>query len=685
MRVSFFLLSVYLLSATYGARAFADDSRTLSAQRIVQAVQEASDATVTGVPTSHVGVADYGNLAFTYDSAVMAMVLWNNGDSARAQKMLDHFADRLRRAKKVIGDKADANHVYGITKQYAAHGQTTVGLINAVDTADDSPAGRSILEFFTTPGPTSFVIFSFLQVDAQRYRDVAVQLGEVLLAMQGEDGGVVDGDRAPNKVHTEPHVDAYAAFVMLAQVTGEARWREAAVKAKQWYDRHVVDLAQTKLYQGVWNGSVNDVQAEDVYAWSLASPITDDWTADTRYAFCKKLLANFLVRTRVALPNGTSRGLYLVDFTIPDDPKTVAVRGGVHPVGSVEWTAGAVQALQKSAIVLAQKGDTLRAGELKAYAELLVTSCFDAMYALSENGGLISFYASAQNVEVGPFGAIKKGSDAGWKTPYFFVVKDGRDMLRGGSLIGAWTMFPYRGFSPFVRGVPYAKVYDAIVVSVETETAAQRMFDETTAARTAVERPATEMPSGNAMTIVEPREYNKKMWAAIERARAAGNVPAARECYLEARSWAQKVLDEKDWVANAEKENALKKKRVGGLISYPWGQVSAKNRGELHDKILGYPLLNECGAAYWAMITTALHLGEEEKIPVYFEEMCRVALLHQIPAVIERDDEKLINGYWNAVQAFTNSSYPDMDSLAVRKILKAKFTEEEMEKMTKGL
>jgi len=60
-------------------------------------------------------------------------------------------------------------------------------------------------------------------------------------------------------------------------------------------------------------------------------------------------------------------------------------------------------------------------------------------------------------------------------------------------------------------------------------------------------------------------------------------------------------------------------------------------------------------------------------------------LLHQIPAVIERDDEKLINGYWNAVQAFTNSSYPDMDSLAVRKILKAKFTEEEMEKMTKGL
>ena len=55
------------------------------------------------------------------------------------------------------------------------------------------------------------------------------------------------------------------------------------------------------------------------------------------------------------------------------------------------------------------------------------------------------------------------------------------------------------------------------------------------------------------------------------------------------------------------------------------------------------------------------------------------------PAVIERDDERLINGYWNAVQAFTNSSYPDADSLAVRKILKEKITKEAIEKMTKGI
>ncbi|MBP7088584.1 MAG: hypothetical protein KBB01_04720, partial [Candidatus Omnitrophica bacterium] len=135
----------------------------------------------TNLSPSHWNHPGYQKLAFIYDKAIDALVLKACGYQNEAEKILDYFAFKLHIARDEITRRADSNNVYGILKLFKPKESSDklVGLVNAVDITSFRRQGRGRLEFWTTPGPISFMIFAMLGVNADKYKDTALTLGEV--------------------------------------------------------------------------------------------------------------------------------------------------------------------------------------------------------------------------------------------------------------------------------------------------------------------------------------------------------------------------------------------------------------------------------------------------------------------------------------------------------------------------
>lgn len=304
----------------------------------------------TNLSPSHWGHPGYENLAFLYDKAVDALVLKSAGRQKDAEAILDYIVGRFNIPIQQVIEGADTNSIYGILKLVRSDGKMLKSPINSIDINSSRPQGAGILEFWTTPGPLSFLIFALLHVNESKYKDTAVELGEVLAAMQGKDGGVRDGDRAADKVHTEPHIDAFSAFLMLYKATGDDIWKGRADAAYEWFQKNVYHPKEGIIDQGLWAGRRSDIFAEDVYAWTMAGPAGDRMPAAILRRLTDNLLKESLSKITVVLPDGAVKTVILVDFTDPNDPRVIDARGGFHPMGSVEWTGGAILALQKNAV-----------------------------------------------------------------------------------------------------------------------------------------------------------------------------------------------------------------------------------------------------------------------------------------------------------------------------------------------
>ncbi|MBF0570164.1 MAG: hypothetical protein HQL18_05275 [Candidatus Omnitrophica bacterium] len=592
-------------------------------QKVAQSILDLSDPK-TGLALSHLGHPGFGDVAFLYDKAVDALVLKASGDQVDAEKILDYFAERLRIPAGEVRKYADANGVYGILKLIpSVDDPWAIGLVNAVKVSSSEREGEAKVEYWSTPGPLAFMAIAFLHVNKEKYRAEALMMGEALLAMQRADGAITDGDRAPGNVNTEPHMDAFAVFLQLFELTKDPKWQAAAEKAWVWFERNIYQAESGTIYRNKQGESPSGIFATDTYSWTMAGPAGDRMTLPGLERLTEQMLRQGLSRVTLELPDGKTKTLTLVDFADAKDMRITADRGGVRPMGSVEWIGGVILALQKNAVRFWQSEDEAeraKARHFKALAEYFQAEAMKSFYHLDGMKGLMSFYATGQWVATGH----------GWKTPYFYV-KDptGKPAIKGGSLIGAWPILPLNRQNPFYLDDHYGAVYERIPLARTDRAEAEVYVASLVADRSKVEIVPDQMAS-DVDDMPELWRYNQNMFLSFN----AGD-------YYAAILWAEKIVKDAAWVRMAQDQQKRKAREVGGLVEYPWGTPLADAK-DAKRAIQRYGVLNEVGAAMWGLAVSNFRLGNETQAKAWIRSLIETAPYHQIYAPNGP-------GFWNAL------------------------------------
>ena len=606
----------------------------------------------THLPPSHWGHPGFDDLAYLYDASVGALILHAAGHQMEAQALLDYLDRRIKIPFEEVQEWADTNGIYGIMKLFDAvepEGEIPATVRVPINGLHRNPArhlrhqGRGLGEPLSTPGPVSFLLYAMAQVNPTHYAESIQILGTALRAMQAADGGVRDGDRMPDAVHTEPHVDAASAFLIASDhPMGSVPWPDPAERAWEWFRDHVLDLENGVIYQG-WRyesgdpGEPSTIFATDAHSWTMAGPFGDriaqEFGLEALRQLSLTLLHRGLVEITWTLPDGSLRTRLLFDFTDPTGPELTrpivddhrhpdygVARGGYHPLGSTEWTAGVVLAFQKNAVRSWEAGDQETAEWFKALADALEAEVGGSFYTV--NGVTISEYATGHNVATGH----------GWRTPlaYFWTqTPEGDDLVQGGSPVGGWIVLPTQGVNPFILNDVYRDIYDQIPSTPLTEAQALLRAELRHESFTEQPLPLPEIPP-SAPIIEEPGEHNRKMFEAFD----SGD-------YEGAIFWAGRVISETNWIALAHRDQNLKREEIGGIIYYPW-ETQPEQVPCIDRKIWRYPLLNEVGVAMWGLAASYFELEDYEATKRWMPRIIEEVPYHQIYAPNGP-------GYWNAL------------------------------------
>jgi len=658
------------------------EDRGVSVTDIADGIQKLMDPN-TGLPPSHMGHPGYENLAYLYDLSVDALILNADGRQKAAEIILDYFDKRLQIPLTEAQKSADANQVYGILKLLKAIDPKKIGQsmvvapINAINRTSTRRQGEGQLEFFTTPGPISWLIFAMSDVNRIKYAKTITLLDRTLRAMQDSAGGIHDGDRLPRNVHTEPHVDASDAFIMTSSqadsvaallmaantLIDRTPWPEAAERGWQWFKNHVFDPIRGIINQGYGPGGPSTTHATDAYTWTMGGAFGDriqkEYGLEALKRLSLELLHRGLVQVTWTRPDGVTKTSLLLDFSDPTEPALMrpvvtdpqhpdfgVARGGYHPAGSPEWTGGGVTCFQKNAVRCWKAGDREGAIWFKALAIALEAETDGCFYTI--DGVTMTVYATGQNI----------GTAHGWVMPLYYVITpQGEALVRGGSTVGGWIVLPKKGRNPFIQNDDYKEIYDQIPDTPVSE--AIEILRKELRHKPFTEKPLVKIPESTP-GLVEARVYNDNMWNAFN-----------RSDYTEAIRWANKTMAEQDWVNMAKRQNEEKAGEIGGLIDYQWGQTFPNNESPIHDAIWKYPLLNELATAMWGMAASNNKLGNREETKRWIRRIINEVPLHQIahtrynPATGKND---LIDGYWNGIVSMEGGEMGDLYDEVLREI-----------------
>ena len=423
-----------------------------------------------------------------------------------------------------------------------------------------------------------------------------------LIAMQRKDGGVVRGTMNQTKVDSEPHFDAFALFSALEKRTGgkaKAKWKKARKAAQAWGKKNVVQA--NYVFQGVSDTKgPNKEFAVDGQTWTFIGPYGDAQSGATLERYANTVLQKALVEVTFPLTDKkTITTTRLVDFTDPTSRESKRLRDGVHAQGTPEWTGGHILFEQKTAVAYYREGNMKKAAFRKAIAEILEDNAAKIIYRLPGHEGLFTIYSSGQWIQTGPFDERPDGTKGGWNTPYRLFVDDSGRTHLGASQIGAWWILPALGVNLLNPGDNYFVDYQKIKVRNADKKAAQAYINKLVGKPGKSYTEAT-IPEGIKMNAVlpEPGNYNGKMWDAFN----AGDWDTVIE-------WANKVVEEKEWIRLAAEGQKQKAKEVGGMIQYRWDTTYPKNDHPLHHAIWNYPLLNEVAVAYFALAAANFEKG----------------------------------------------------------------------------
>ncbi len=352
----------------------------------------------TGLVASFEGDKDIASWAFTYDLALLIQAYTQFEDFGRAKKILDFFAHQAKREDGWF--------------------------LNAYYVSDGGPA-----EFIMHSGPNIWVglaVMQYMQKTQDRsYLDLAQSIASTIIKIQNKDadGGIVGGPQV-EWYSTEHNLDAYAFFNMLARVTGEKIYFQAAQKAVNW----IVENTYNRQDLPVKRGKGDSTIATDTYAWSIAAigPQKLQELGMDPDKILEFVEENCSAEVNFLRPN--NRGVKIKGFDFA--PQQHAARGGVV---SSEWTAQMIVSYKIMEDFYAKKGDTPKADNYKKKAEMYLSELGNMIISSSSPSGQGEGclpYATQEHVDTGH----------GWMTP---------KGSHTGSVSGtAYTLFAYYGFNP---------------------------------------------------------------------------------------------------------------------------------------------------------------------------------------------------------------------------------------------
>lgn len=578
----------------------------------------------TELPLSHPGsiVTDQGKVVLTYDIGLTLMLMATTGQKALGQRMVDYIRAQYKRDVRDLWSSADkSTGINGFIRVLRALGRKPVkGIINGIDATE---VNNGILEYWVDVGPQAWLGIGMLHLDPDRNFEFALQIGEFILTLQDDDGGILAGpmevdietdigqSRRFRKKHTEHNISTYTFFGLLIE-SAKKKGRSDVVKRFTKSRKRVAGWMVAKsygndpeghpyFYQGVWYGRSNRIPespyATDTNTWPAAfgleaiSPVRAE-------AAVKSVERHSLVKIRYHRPDGKTVDIIGVDFSDPSQQVIKRVRGGYHPMVSPEWTGGMILAYYRLAAHFWQADEKEKAIKYKAKGDALLSFIWDM--GITEGGVFKVPYASAQGVEVGH----------GWKTP--IGAKAG--------LASIFIVFAAEGFFPSETdgGLIIRKILAQIPSTVSTE--ARKMLQG------AVRR-ATYEEFNKAPKVLTAEEeaggaqafhFTGKAWDALN-----------RKAYREAIKWADEVIKIGDWQKIALRQQQIKKEH-GGIYEWNWGKARhADNEGwniiEAHNWAL-----NHFAVAHWIKSMAYMHLGEKEKAKGRIKEIFRRYSLAQI-------------------------------------------------------
>jgi hypothetical protein len=352
----------------------------------------------TGLVMSFEGDKDIANWGFTYDQALLVEAYTQFSDFARANKILNFFAK----------DAARDNGWF----------------LNAYYINDGGPA-----EFVMNSGPNIWLGIAIMQYTQktrdQSYLSLAENIAQAIMNLQNEDAdGGIRGSPTVEWYSTEHNLDAYAFFDMLAKVTGNKVYLQAAQKTMDWLTRHTYDRQDLPVNRGKGDSTI----ATDTYAWSIAAigPQKLQELGLDPDKIMEFVEENCSVEVNFIRPNAQSVKIKGFDFA----PQRHTARGGVV---SSEWTAQMVLAYKIMQDFYAKKGNLIKAGNYKQKAEMYLGQLGNMIISSSSPSGQGEGclpYATQDNVDTGH----------GWMTP--------KGSHTGSISATAYTLFAYYGFNP---------------------------------------------------------------------------------------------------------------------------------------------------------------------------------------------------------------------------------------------
>jgi hypothetical protein len=352
----------------------------------------------TGLVMSFEGDSDISDWAFTYDQSLVTQAYTHFSDFERVRRILDFFN---RKAKRQDGQFFNAYYVNdGNPAEYVVHSGPNIWL------------GIAIVQYTKKSKDTT-------------YLNLAEEIARAIIDLQKQDkDGGIRGGLNVEWYATEHNLDAYAFFNMLYEITGKARYQEAADKVLNWLVRNTYSKTDLPIKRGKGDSTI----ATDTYAWSIAAIGPEKleklgMNPDKIMEFAEE---NCSAEVSFVRPEGQSVKIKGFDFA---SLRHVA-RGGIV---SSEWTAQMVMAYKIMADFYNKKGVITKARAYSAKADeylLNLSNMIISSPSPSGQGESCLPYATLDYVDTGH----------GWFTP------KGKST---GSVAGtAYALFAYYNYNP---------------------------------------------------------------------------------------------------------------------------------------------------------------------------------------------------------------------------------------------
>jgi len=351
----------------------------------------------TGLVVSYEGDRSLRDFAFTYDQALASQVFMLYDDMEKAEAILDFFN---KRAKRVKG-----------------------ALINAYNARGGTPA-----EYTTHVGPNIWIGITCLQharkTGSDKYLDLAREIAEWVVDLKKNDPeGGISGGPDIRWYSTEHNLDAYAFFMMFAEIADEARYELFAGEVLEWLKENAFTGKA-----GIHRGKGDSTIATDTFSWAIAALgpktlISAGMDPDAIMAFAED---NCRVKVDFKRPDGK-----IVEITGFDFAKhRNMARGGVV---SSEWTAQMIVSFGIMGDFYSRIGEKEKAdiyfGKRDFYINEIEKMIISSPSRVGQGAGCLP-YASQGNADTGH----------GWRTP------TGEST---GSVSGtAYGIFAVKGYNP---------------------------------------------------------------------------------------------------------------------------------------------------------------------------------------------------------------------------------------------